>query len=164
MHGGSFVPHVMPRFSTALVSSNINPNAPTSTRTRPSTRQWATAVSSAGQPTALYYRPLFSPPPLFPAEPHRHRPATSRSHGRPPRARGAPREQREPFHEYQRRPKGDRSADCSSGKDCCWCAFQYRRWGAFTDRHTIRPAHGALDPRKAPGPVQEVARDCAEGS
>jgi hypothetical protein len=79
MHGGSFVPHVMPRFSTAglQVSSNTNPNALHQLPSR--TRPWATAVLSAGQPVTITYRPFPAPLPLFPAETHSHRPSATPS-------------------------------------------------------------------------------------
>jgi hypothetical protein len=75
MHGGSFVPHVMPRFSTAGPELQHHPNAPHQLHTR--TRPWATAVSSAGQPAAPDYRPPLAALPLSPAEPHSHRPSAT---------------------------------------------------------------------------------------
>jgi hypothetical protein len=60
------------------LSSNITPTrcssfTPAHTRTRP----WATAVSSAGQPAAIAYRPPLAALLRSPAEPHSHRPSAT---------------------------------------------------------------------------------------
>jgi hypothetical protein len=123
------------------VSSNINHDALHQLHIR--TRPWATAVSSAGQPAATDHRLPLAALPLPPAEPHSHRLLPLRRHGRPPRAGGAPREQRKPVDEHQRHPAGHRSADCSSCKDRCRCGPLSRRWRALL---TIAPS----DPHTAP--------------